>query len=101
MRKTVGRLFIAGFMLVALAVGVVACSSEVCDEAVTKMRSCLDQLNCNNVDPLDRTKCTSAKSAGEDAVKKMDGVPCVADVSTLADQINKCNPNPGNFCKCL
>lgn len=101
MRSILRRVSIVSLLTLGLGGAGLACSSEVCDEAVTKMRSCLDQLNCNNVDPLDRTKCTSAKSAGEDAVKKMDGVPCVADVSTLADQINKCNPNPGNFCKCL
>ena len=95
------RIAIVSLLALGLGATTTACSSEACDEAVSKMRSCLDQLNCNNVDPLDRTKCTSAKSAGEDAIRQMDGVPCVAEVSTLADQINNCNPNPGNFCKCL
>jgi len=77
-----------------------ACSDAVCDEAVQSMRTCLAAVDCTNADPVDRTRCTTAKRQGEDAIKTMDGVPCVANASDLAAQINQCHPNPATFCKC-
>ncbi len=99
--KHVIRSLVSALVLGALLLGAATgCSDAACDEAVEKMRTCLEQLNCNNVDPLQRTQCTSAKRQGQQAVNTMDGVPCVDQASTLADQINKCNPNPASFCKC-
>ena len=97
--RTLGRACVV-FTFAIGVMSVSACSDEACDAAVVTMRACLDKLDCNNVDPLQRTKCTNAKSQGETAVRTMDGVPCVAEASDIAEQINKCNPNPATYCRC-
>ena len=91
------RIFVALSLLVLLA----GCDSAPCDEAAGKMRACLEQLNCNNTDPLDRPKCTKAQSDGADALDKLESLPCTAEVEQTADQINACSPNPGDFCNCF
>jgi hypothetical protein len=96
LRWIASALMIGSMLLLAPA----GCSDAACDEAVEKMQSCLDQLDCNNVDPLQRTQCTSAKSQGQQAINTMDGVPCIDAASNLADQINKCSPSPATFCRC-
>lgn len=87
-----------GLCLCAAPLG---CSDEVCEEAEAKLRTCLEALDCNRADPADRTRCVTAKSQGEDALSRMSGAPCVSDISDLAEQINRCNPDPGDFCDCF
>ncbi|MBW2731899.1 MAG: hypothetical protein JRH20_05860 [Deltaproteobacteria bacterium] len=89
------------FLLLVSLVGPLGCSDEVCDEAEAKLRDCLEQLDCNRVDPADRTRCVASKNEGEDVLVKMSGAPCVAEVSDLAEQINRCNPNPVDLCVCF
>lgn len=88
-------------LLSSFALFASSCSDEVCEEAEGKLRDCLAQLDCNRVDPQDRPRCVSAKSSGEAALSKMSGAPCVSEVSDLAEQINRCNPDPGDFCDCF
>jgi hypothetical protein len=40
-----------------------ACSKDVCEEAYDKMESCVANLDCNKLDPLERPKCDKAKNA--------------------------------------
>jgi hypothetical protein len=79
---------------------VAACDDAACDAALDKLRSCAAQVDCNNADPRDRTRCLNNKKAAEDAANRLDGVPCVAEIADLAEQVNQCNPRPGDFCEC-
>ena len=102
------RWLVLGTMTITIATGIFAmggagCSSEPCDEAADKMRTCLQQLDCRDVDPLNKSKCDRAKRDGEKFLSDIDGVPCAAELEDRAEQINRCPISPAQpvFCGCF
>lgn len=92
---SIGALCAAGMQ------GSTGCGDDVsCEAALQKMKSCLDRLDCNDADPLDRRTCVSSKNSGEQAVQDLQGAPCVSDVADRAEQISRCEPDPSNYCRC-
>lgn len=77
-----------------------ACSSDACGDAIDKVQTCLDALNCNNVDALSRTACLSAQTRMQSAINDFENVVCTAEIETLAEEINSCALSPESFCVC-
>ena len=88
-------------LLGAALLSTLNCGSASCDAAAEKLRNCLSRLDCNRVDPTDRQTCVSTKSQTEKSLGQLEGVPCVAEIADLAEQVDHCNPQPANFCRCL
>ena len=86
-----------------LGVSFGGCSSVSCDEAISKLETCLKQIDCRDADPLERSKCDKAKSSGDKALADLKSLPCVAQVKDTAKQVNACPTlNPVSFCNpCL
>jgi len=93
-----------GLALVVLglaALGGPGCDSAPCMEAADKIQSCLDQLDCRDVDPTDFSKCNTAQTKGRDALNQLRSAPCTLDVKDIAEQINSCPITQVPFCNCV
>ena len=49
--------------LALLLVLLAGCTEEVCEEAYSKLQSCMATLNCNKLDPVDRDRCEKSRTA--------------------------------------
>ncbi|MFH1131140.1 MAG: hypothetical protein V1754_07380 [Pseudomonadota bacterium] len=78
----------------------VSCSSAPCDAAAEKMAECLNQLNCNETDPMHRAQCDTAKKDGEELLTQLQNTPCIAQLKDAANTYNDCPITPTSFCKC-
>lgn len=89
--------------LVALLLAAGACGDDVCEEAYDKMEACVAGLDCNRLDPTERSKCVQAEQAWD----KYSGnrtayvTACGADssIKTEAEKIVGCALDP-NTCTC-
>lgn len=63
MRRVRRRLSLSFLALGLLWVAGAACTQDVCEEAYDKMQSCVEQLNCNKLDPVERDRCEKARKA--------------------------------------
>ena len=92
-------ILLSSLLLLSIGVG---CSTEVCEEAYDKMNSCVANLNCNRLDPLEQAECIQAQSTWakyKDRSEFLFACANESQVGDLAQSWADCQLNP-NTCKC-
>ena len=93
---------VLALLVIFVAAAASACDSEPCEEAAAKLERCLKRLdNCRDADPMDRPKCTTALEEGTKAVDDFRSLPCAAQLSDKAEEINSCPVEQMPFCNCF
>ena len=86
---------LTGVTLVAGVTG--SCGSEVCEEAYRKMTSCVSQLNCSGLDPLQLESCQATKKQWSQVDETVFVLGCKQNTAE-AEKIVACQLGPQ--CKC-
>lgn len=94
-------LLAAAFLATLLAAA--SCGDDGCEQAYDKMMSCVDGLNCNKLDPQDRSKCESTRKQWDPYKDNRDlyiaGCSQSGQLQTEADKIASCALDP-RTCQC-
>ncbi len=68
-------------------------SGDVCEEAASKLKACIDGLDCSSFEGTDQSICEALKSADTSEIPA-----CEGETRSAAEQINSCNLD--ELCRC-
>lgn len=92
-------LALAAAAALAAAVG---CGADVCEDAYDKAKACVDQADCNKLDPSQRQKCVNSVNTWNTYANRSAFVTaCTADgqLKDQAERLTQCNLDP-RTCTC-